>query len=158
MLTTEELRAHGIERLEGESQRAFKAFRAYLSLGAGKRSLRRFCDKTEFALVSVQKWHAVNRWQERAIGFDEAAGKAGLQRLLDGRLSLVLKTLEQSLADRDKFRRAIMKSIKGDDVSVQDLSRAIGARIELDRWAGEIFQVINALQEQDVGVSGAQPG
>lgn len=76
-----------MERLPGETPRAFGAFLTYFHLGHG-RSLQGVADRLDEVLPTVKKWSSKYRWRERINDFNSgllgssAAAEAARQRRL----------------------------------------------------------------------------
>ena len=143
-MDTQELAEHGIIQRDGESAKAFRAFRTYLHAPAHRRSLRSV-ESEGFSRGSLSTWSVKHAWQERAREFDASLSQAGLDSLLGARVSLVVASIRDSLGDAQTLRSALLKQVPG--ASVEKLSAIIASRIELDNWSVQILSMLNTISE-----------
>ena len=142
-----ELAEHGIHQWDGESTKAFRAFRTYLQAPRERRSLRSV-EEEGFARGSLSRWSVDHEWQSRAKGFDASLAQASLESLLDGRIALVTASITDSLGDAQELRKALLKHVPG--ASVERLASIITSRVELDNWKVEILGLLNQIRETQV--------
>ena len=137
---------HGVTQREGESELAFRAFRAYLQMPPERRSLRKV-EAEGFAWGSVSTWSGKHRWRERAKEFDASVSAEGLDSLLNARQSLVVASIRDSLSYYQTLREEVLVGVSG--ASAERLATLISSRIELDAWQLQVISLLNALGERN---------
>ena len=138
--------SHGVVQVEGESAKAFLAFRQYLQMPPERRSLRKLVqDGYKFGTLS--KWSSQFGWQERAVEFDASVSSAGLDQLLGARVSLVVQAVQGSLEDADVLRDEVMRHVPG--ASVEKLASLVNSRAAVEAWRLEIVGVLNQIGERN---------
>lgn len=149
-LSIREVAEFGVEPLEGESRKAFKAFREFLALSPPRLvgGMEAFSEDKGYRLSSVQKWFHDNGWAARAAGFDGRFAGAQLEMLLESRLGMVVKTVRDSLEDARRLREAVMSNLDRRNLSITELLAMITARMELDAWVSEILNVLQIVSEE----------
>ena len=139
---------HGIVRREGESVKAFRAFRAYLQMPPERRSIRRL-ESEGYALSSLFRWSAQHGWQLRARAFDASVARAGLDALLGMRPALVVSSLQRSIENSLAIQEELSKWIKGaSPVRLRELGENL---MKIDAWQAQILGVLAAVEEQQDG-------
>jgi hypothetical protein len=67
-----------MERLPGESNPAYEAFKTYAGLGPG-RSTREVCRRLNKSIALIGKWSAKHHWVQRAAALDDRLGQIALE-------------------------------------------------------------------------------
>lgn len=135
--------SHGVSQREGESELAFRAFRAYLQTPLKERSLRKL-EGEGYAWGSLSRWSSEHAWQERAREFDRVMAEEGLSLLLAQRKGLVVAALTESLEDATVLRERVMHAAQRGK-SPADISTLVTSRVELDAWMAQILGTVNIL-------------
>ena len=137
-------KAHGVMQRDGESDKAFSAFCAFLQLPRDVRSIRRLADETDISKNSAGRWSRQHEWVARSQVFDSHVTDVLLQKLLDRRLHEVLSSIESSIDDSKEFREHTMRLLPGVRES-QELLSLQQARIDNDDWQMQIMTVIHEI-------------
>ena len=138
--------SHGVVQLDGETEKAFRAFRTYLQAPPRERSLRN-CEAEGFAERSVSRWNSRFKWQERARAFDAIMADEGFSELIAQRKGLIVASLNDSLEDAAVLRDKIMRSARRTAKSLE-VSQLVTARVEVDMWISQIVGTLNRLGER----------
>ena len=136
---------HGVVPLEGETEKAFRAFRAYLQSPPERRSLRKL-ESEGFAWGSISTWNSKHEWQSRAKAFDVSVSSAGLDQLLGARVSLLVGAVQGSLEDVELLRDEVMRQVPG--ASAEKLGSLVSSRVAVESWRLEIVALLNQIGER----------
>lgn len=130
-------------RIDGETDIAYDAFCAYISVLPHRRSLRRVAEDLGYTNANtVTKWCSVHRWLERARPFDDARRSTVLAAIEQQRIDEALADARTDAAVRESARRdladpAILGSLR---VLILDSSTPAAVRVtalqQLCRIAG----------------------
>ena len=137
--------AHGVVQLDGETEKAFRAFRTYLQSPPRERSQRK-CVEEGFAKGTVQRWSSQHKWQERARAFDAVMAEEAFSELIAQRKGLIVASLNDSLEDAAVLRAKIMHAAERTSKSLE-VSQLVTARVEVDLWMAQIVGTVNRLGE-----------
>lgn len=145
-ITVFECQQAGIEKREGESHRAFIAFRGYLAMPAFGRAIDERFANVGFRLSSVRGWAVEHEWETRAAAFDTYQAQSGVDRLCNAAEGIVVKVLLEALEDAQVIRDRLMAFFNGiKPVKPEQVSSLISARIGVDVWRTEILKTLNML-------------
>lgn len=84
----------GIERLEGESQNAWLAFRIYLHQ-EGRRSIDDLAKETGLSRKTLLKYSSIHKWKKRAALWDEAIEKEVSRRIAKNAGEYAIQDIER---------------------------------------------------------------
>ncbi|MEH7747050.1 hypothetical protein V7659_18710 [Neobacillus drentensis] len=119
------------EQLEGESSRAFEAFRIYRDLGPA-RSTGKVQEKTGKNLRLLERWSSEHSWVERARAFDQHMDKKAIQEM-------ELQHKEIKMLETEVIYTAFKKIKKGIDamnpegMTPNELAKWIETAVKLGR-------------------------
>lgn len=151
------------ERLDGETVKAFNAFKTYLRLG-NKRSLAKTAEALgHAALGTVQNWSVKYKWVDRVAGYDEAE----FDSIEGNRVRLMQANQEQILYDMmndyntmlDLWRRSLMnieERLESDPLFIleaKEMKDLVGSRKAID----DIGRRMVGLPNSFLGVKDEKP-
>ena len=145
-MSNEYLDAYGVYQLEGETNKAFQAFTAYLMMPIGERSLSKLKNDPDIT-ESVHHWCKNHRWVQRAREFDNAVASGALMELIGRRQNLVVEVLTNAITDARLLRTQLMKGVG--NAKVDQMERIIPARVELDSWMAQVIEMMHAIGGDD---------
>lgn len=134
-------------RRDDEGGQAYAAFRAYLELGAAKRSHTAVAAAVSKSRAIVGRWSAEHDWVERSAAWDSAQTAVLLEQLQ----RTIAKSVERS---GELYERMFGKAIEGldalaaDELSAADILRLSGGAI---RQAGEAYDLATRQASRENG-------
>lgn len=100
------------ERRESESDPAFSAFRSYLDLGSGNRSLRKVASILGKSSQVLSVWSAKHEWIKRVRSYDDWRNKKE-RDIKDEVMKEVLRESEFNVVEMNKRQSAIATALLG---------------------------------------------
>lgn len=135
------------ERQEGESAKAYEAFRTYLDQGS-ERSVRKVAEALAKSRTLIGRWSSENKWVDRVAAWTAEEDRIARQAQLDEIKKMRKRHADLASAMLVKAARALQR-IPEDEIRPGDVSRMVETASKLERISrGDVETVI---EERDGG-------
>ncbi|WP_289352364.1 hypothetical protein [Peribacillus frigoritolerans] len=119
------------EQLQGESAKAFEAFRIYRDLGAA-RGVREVAQKLNKSLTVIGGWSSKYKWVNRAQAFDEHMDKIANQQTELRHKEIKMMESEIIYASYKKIKKGV-DAIKPESMTPNELAKWLELAVKLGR-------------------------
>ncbi len=122
-------------RQEGESEKAFSAFKMYLE--TDERTLKKVAEKCSKSVSLINRWSAEYDWKNRATAYDNA----NLEEMRQSFFKRYYTFLDKQFSTNEKLQARLIKAL-----TEKDLDR-ISWRSLNEVWRGNFTEMINFAKE-----------